>query len=371
MTGQVAVVTGADTGIGLETARALAGRGCTIVMASMHTSQAEAAAADIKKTVPGADILIPAEINLASMQKTRDYVVATYKLLKGRPINILVNDAAMANNPHGYTTDDLDQNGNPFEMLFEVNYVNQWLLTDLLLPQLRASGDGRVINLVSKAYRMSCVFAERDGCMELKNLPPPVVTTDPNATIPVLDVKPSNYGIAKLLMVRWTEDLARRERKAGTNVITYSVDPGYVNTSMANESSTFWDALACTTEGRKGAPCPCPIDQGALTPAFLGIAPPKFITENSGQYFEWCHNASVTKCLDSLGDVVQLKCALDAQSDQEKLWDISANWVKDYRKPVAQQVAEEEAAEAAEAAEALKAAEAAEVVAEAATDADQ
>merc|ERR1712100_496625 len=100
-------------------------------------------AADIRKDVPHAQIPIPAAIDLSSLALTRAFVEATYKALKGGPVHVLVNDAAMSNNPHGYTTKDLDQNGKPFEMLFEVNYVSQWLLTDLFMPQLRA-GKGRI-----------------------------------------------------------------------------------------------------------------------------------------------------------------------------------------------------------------------------------
>merc|ERR1711988_1189014 len=104
----------------------------------MNVTHAALAAADVKRTVPSAKILIPAPINLASFALVRAFVEATYKAIKGAPIHALVNDAAVANNPHGYTTHDLDQNGKPFEMLFEVNYVSQWLLTDLFMPQLRA-----------------------------------------------------------------------------------------------------------------------------------------------------------------------------------------------------------------------------------------
>jgi hypothetical protein len=88
-----------------------------------------------------------------------------------------VNDAAMPNNPQGLESPDLDQNGKRFEMLFEVNYVNQWLLTSLFLPQIRLA-KGRVVNLVSKAYRMSCPLSMRTfGCMDLDKMPPPVITT--------------------------------------------------------------------------------------------------------------------------------------------------------------------------------------------------
>ena len=119
--GKVAVITGADTGIGLEIARAMAARNATVVMACRKIAGAQAAAADIRRSAPHANIVIPeATIDLSSLKLTRDFVVSVHKAIGGRPVHWLVNDAAMSNNPHGYTTTDTDQNGKPFEMLFEV-----------------------------------------------------------------------------------------------------------------------------------------------------------------------------------------------------------------------------------------------------------
>merc|ERR1712159_628691 len=313
--GRVAVITGADTGIGLEVARALALRNATVVMACRKVPSAQAAVVDIKKDAPHARLVVPeVGIDLSSMALTRAYAVAASKAINGAPIHWLINDAAMANNPHGYTTNDTDQNGKPFEMLFEVNYVNQFLLTELLKPQLRAA-QGRVINLVSKAYRMSCPMSERKDCMDLDKMPPPVITTDPNKTVPILNVRPSNYGVAKLLMIRWTEELAAREAAAGTGVTAFTVDPGFVNTSMASQSSPFWNKLSCMDEGRKGAPCPVPANQGALTPTFLALAPS--IEHTSGQYYEWCAPGKISDCLDSLQDLKSRSCALPDEQDKQ------------------------------------------------------
>merc|ERR1711959_678212 len=306
--GKIAVITGADTGIGKEIARALALRNATVVMACRKVPSAQAAVADIKKDAPHARVVVPeVGIDLSSMQLTRDFAVAASKAINGAPVHWLINDAAMPNNPHGYVSNDTDQNSKPFEMLFEVNYVNQFLLTELFKPQLRAA-KGRIINLVSKAYRMSCPLSERKDCMNLDKMPPPVVTTDPNKTVPVLDVRPSNYGIAKLLMIRWTEELAAREAAGSTGVTAFTVDPGFVNTSMATQSSPFWNKLACRDEGRKGAPCPVPANQGALTPTFLALAPA--LDKTSGQYYEWCAPGKITDCMDSLKDLKSRTCAL-------------------------------------------------------------
>jgi len=334
--GRVAIITGADAGIGHEVARALAARNATVVLACRKLPKALAAAEEIRKTVPGATVIVPeVGIDLSSMKLTRAFAVAASKAIGGAPVHWLVNDAAMANNPHGYQTNDTDQNGVRFEMLFEVNYVNQWLLTSLLMPQLRA-GKGRVVNLVSKAYRMSCPLAERTDCTDLSKMPPPVISTDPNKTVPVLDVTPSNYGIAKLLMIRWTEELASRELTAATGVTAYTVDPGYVNTSMASQSSPFWTKLSCMDEGRKGAPCPVPANQGALTPTFLALAPD--IESTSGQYYEWCESGPINDCLDSIQDLKSRSCALSSDADKQTLWDLSARWVSNHSSPIADEV---------------------------------
>ena len=72
-------MTGSDTGIGLEVARALAARNATVVMAAHSLTHAATAAADIRRTVPTAKILIPSAIDLSSMNSTRAYVEAAHK----------------------------------------------------------------------------------------------------------------------------------------------------------------------------------------------------------------------------------------------------------------------------------------------------
>merc|ERR1719482_898705 len=134
--------------------------------------------------------------------------------------------------------------------------------------------------------------------MEVERLPPPVISGSQKT--PVLNIPVSNYGIARLLMIRWTEDLARREAAAGTGVTAFSVNPGFVNTSMADAGnlSPMFHWLSCKTEGRPGAPCPTLPSQGALTPTFLALAPSDTIA--NGKFYEWCETAQVNECMDAL-----------------------------------------------------------------------
>lgn len=323
LTGRVAVVTGADKGIGLEIAKALAARRATVIPGCRTLEEVTATVAAIKREVPYADILIPkAPLDLSSFSVVRAFAESLHAL---PALHILVNDAALDNNPHQITTKD------GFELAFQIDYPSQWLLTNLLLPQLR-KGKGRIVSLVSKAYRLACVMSKRWQCMDLNRLPPPVITGSQKA--PVINIPVSNYGIARLLMIRWTEELARQEAAAGTGVTAYTVNPGFVATDMAKGSnvSPFFHWLACKTEGRPGSSCPALPAQGALTPTFLALAPG--IETTSGRYYEWCEPAEVTQCTDfNDGNPAPLSCP--GASDEYKLAlnNLTASWVANFTLP--------------------------------------
>jgi len=308
LSGKVSVVTGSDRGIGIEVARALAARRSTVVMPGRNLAKMRSAAADIKRTVPYADLVVPDFVfDLSSFAKVRGLV----KELERFPaIHILVNNAGTDSNPHAVLTED------GLEMVFQIDYPSQWLFTHLLLPQLRA-GKGRIMNVGSKAYSLACEQSERANCMNLDRLPPPVIA---NATpVPIFGFPRSNYGIAKRLMLRWTEELAKRETAAGTGVTAFYLHPGFVNTSSFFNKKGFMFWLGCKSDGRKGAPCPTTPAQGALTPTFLALAPG--IEENSGSYFEWCAKAKVM-------------IAPASQSYQEGLWNLTLNWVGNFSAPL-------------------------------------
>lgn len=202
-------------------------------------------------------------------------------------------------------------------MVFEIDYMNTWLLTELLLPQLRAA-KGRVVQVVSKAAALACEMGAHLSCMDLKNLPPPPIS----GTVPVLGLPKSNYGIAKLATIRSTEDLARREAAAGTGVTAFTTHPGFVATGIP--ASKTWSYLACQADGREGAPCPTTPPMGALTPVFLALAPVASLS--SGSFYEWCYKSTLP------GPGFMVPGA--SQEYQEGLRNLTAKWLANYTKPI-------------------------------------
>jgi len=139
LTGKRAVVTGANGGLGLETARALAAKGAEVIMAVRSPGKGEAAADDIRSGVPDARLDVR-PLDLASLQSVRDFA----STLAGMPLDILVNNAGVMSIPKQQTVDG-------FEMQFGVNHLAHYALTALLLPSLLAAPAARVVALASTA----------------------------------------------------------------------------------------------------------------------------------------------------------------------------------------------------------------------------
>jgi NAD(P)-dependent dehydrogenase (short-subunit alcohol dehydrogenase family) len=155
-TGRVAVVTGANGGLGLETARALAGAGAHVVMAARNQDKAAAAADDIRTSHPDAALEIVA-LDLGSQEQTKgaaDAIVAAHPT-----IDVLVNNAGVMAIPRTLTADG-------HEMQFGVNHLGHWTFTARLLPSLRAAGDARVVTVTSTAHHVGRAVDPDDVEME-------------------------------------------------------------------------------------------------------------------------------------------------------------------------------------------------------------
>src|SRR4051794_17475697 len=142
--GRVAVVTGANGGLGLETARALAGAGAHVVMAARDQAKAAAAEADIRSGVPGASLEV-AELDLGSLES----VAAAAGAISSRhpALDILVNNAGLMGIPERHTADG-------FEMQFGVDHLGHYALTAQLLPNVLAAPGARVVTVTSTAHHL-------------------------------------------------------------------------------------------------------------------------------------------------------------------------------------------------------------------------
>lgn len=143
LSGKVAVVTGANAGLGLEVTKGLAGAGATVVMACRNLDKAEAAAAQVRSVVPDASLEVR-RLDLASLASVREF--ADQFASGATRLDILGNNAGLMALDRSSTEDG-------FEMQFGVNHLGHFALTAHLVPILRATPDSRVVNMSSMGHR--------------------------------------------------------------------------------------------------------------------------------------------------------------------------------------------------------------------------
>lgn len=201
LAGKVALVTGANTGIGLVTARELARKGARVFIACRSPEKSSAAAEEIRKETGKTPELLA--LDLADLDSVRSCAAAF--LATGAPLHLLINNAGLAG-ARGFTKSG-------FELAFGVNHVGHFLFTKLLTDALVKSAPGRVVTVASQAhYRAKGIDwdAVRKPTASGTGLP--------------------EYGVAKLANVLFSAELGKR--LAGKGVSTYSLHPGVVATDV-------------------------------------------------------------------------------------------------------------------------------------------
>ncbi|MDJ0792453.1 MAG: oxidoreductase [Acidimicrobiia bacterium] len=142
LTGKIAVVTGANGGLGLESAKALAGAGAHVIMAARNQEKAQAAQDEIMAAYPDASLEV-VELDLASQASTK---AAAASIAERHPtVDILINNAGLMAMPERRTEDG-------FEMQLGVNHFGHWTFTAGLLPSLLAADSARVVTVTSTAH---------------------------------------------------------------------------------------------------------------------------------------------------------------------------------------------------------------------------
>ncbi|MEE8347067.1 MAG: SDR family oxidoreductase [Dehalococcoidia bacterium] len=205
MQGKTVLITGGNSGIGKETAVALARLGGTVVFTSRDPQRGEQAAADIRRRSAADVALMP--LDLASFASIRSFAAAF--LDRYDRIDVLVNNA-------GLVLSERTETEEGFETTFGVNHLGHFLLTDLLLDRIKASAPARIINVASRAHRYA-----RNG-LDFDDLQ----STNSYGGLQA-------YGRAKLANIYFTRELARRLE--GTGVTVNALHPGGVATGFARD----------------------------------------------------------------------------------------------------------------------------------------
>eukprot|EP01024_Parvocaulis_polyphysoides_P016022 TRINITY_DN170_c0_g1_i4.p1 TRINITY_DN170_c0_g1~~TRINITY_DN170_c0_g1_i4.p1 ORF type:complete len:318 (-),score=35.71 TRINITY_DN170_c0_g1_i4:167-1120(-) len=239
------VITGGNTGIGLETAKVLAMKGYSTTLACRNLDKAKAAQRKIIDEVPNAEIDV-LELKLDNLQSVQD---AASKLLDSqKQIDVLLNNAGVMACPEMKTDDG-------FEYQLGVNHLGHFLFTNKLLPKIQENTNGcRIINVASSAH----LFGE----MDFNDLMFSKKRYDPWRA----------YGQSKLANILFTYELSRMLQGKAIRCTANCLHPGVVGTELARyifpTSTPFYDVVNNITKLFVKTP-----EQGAETSIYLATSP--------------------------------------------------------------------------------------------------
>ncbi len=201
--GKIAIVTGANTGLGFETALALAQKHAHVVMACRNLKKAQIAKEKILVKFPTASLDI-LQLDLDSLKSVREF--ASGFTIKYSRLDLLINNAGLMIPPFMQTEDG-------FESQFGVNYLSHFLLTGLLLPTLEKTPQSRVVSLASIAHKGATI--NFDDLNSEKSY-----------------ARSKAYGQSKLACLMFAYELDRRLKKSGSQVKSIAAHPGVSNTEL-------------------------------------------------------------------------------------------------------------------------------------------
>ncbi|OBF46141.1 short-chain dehydrogenase [Mycolicibacterium peregrinum] len=245
--GRTAVVTGANTGLGLETARALAAKGAHVVLAVRNLQKGQDAVDWITHTVPGADLELQ-RLDLGSLDSVRE--AADEIRAKHDSIDLLINNAGVMFTPEAKTNDG-------FELQFGTNHLGHFAFTGLLIDHVLAAPGSRVVTVSSVGHRFARNGIRFDDLQWQRGYN-----------------RVGAYGQAKLANLLFTYELQRR--LAGTRTIAAAAHPGGSRTELTRNLPPVVGAVTKLVE-----PLFQSADMGAL-PTLRAATDPDVL---GGQYF--------------------------------------------------------------------------------------
>ena len=217
--GRIAVITGANIGLGFETALALAGKGCAVVLACRNTAKAEAAQAAILAQHPNARVESMA-LDLGSLKSVRSFAAAYKK--RHATLDLLINNAGIMMPPFSLSEDG-------FESQLAANYLGHFALTGLLLPRIVKTPNARVVSLSSLAHKWSGIRFHDLNARQRYD-------------------KRLAYGQSKLACLMFAYELQRRLARAGHTTLSVAAHPGVSATNLFQHLPKVVQLFAPLTE---------------------------------------------------------------------------------------------------------------------------
>lgn len=281
--GKVIIVTGANTGIGKETAWELARRGAKVYMACRDMSRCEEARGEIVISTKNKYVYCR-PCDLASLQSIRDFV----KLFKSeeKRLDVLINNAGVMRTPKGSKTKE------GFELQLGVNHLGHFLLTNLLVDYLKSSAPSRIINVSSVAHRKGKI--NRDDLNSDNKY-------DPGEA----------YSQSKLANILFNNELA--EQLKDTGVTANTVHPGIVDTDIIRYMGFYSSWFAAIFVKPLAWPFIKAPRQGCQTVVYLALDPE--VEKVTGKYFCDYEEAEISS---EAKDV----------SLRKWLWKVSERWTR-------------------------------------------
>ena len=274
MKNKVCIVTGANAGIGLETARELAKQGATVVMVCRNQERGEKAQKDIQKSSGNTGVRLFIA-DLGSQHQIHQF--AAEFLREFDRLDVLINNAGVFLPTHQRTEDG-------YEATFAINHLAYFLLTHLLLDVLQSTPNARIVNVSSNAHLSASI--NFDSLEQVDNY---------NGYVA--------YGQSKLANVLFTYELARRLE--GTGITCNALHPGVVATNIANHGFSFFTVFFKLFSPFFKSP-----KSGAATSVYLATSPE--VAKITGKYFDNCAEKSSSK--------ISHDAAI-----AKRLWDISSS----------------------------------------------
>ena len=239
--GRVTVVTGANSGLGLVTARELARKGARTILACRNQAKGEDARGAIEIRAPSAQVEV-AELDLASLDSVRAFAGRLRSEHEG--IDLLINNAGVMATPRRRTADG-------FELQFGTNHLGHFALTALVIDMLERRDDARVVTVASGAHRFGRIAFDNLGGDRRY-------------------FRWRAYGQSKLANLLFALELDRRLRAAGSKTKSTAAHPGYAATNLQHAGPTRVDELLMVVPNRFFAQSD---EMGALPILYAGTEP--------------------------------------------------------------------------------------------------